>query len=402
MNYDNRVYGTKIDEIDPFFKAKREWSKVKDKILGSYINMYLKTIYRRGRPIIIVDPFSGPGQFGDGSDGSPLIITKEIEKLTKLGVEIKSIFSDVQPAHRIALKGCIEEYIQKGIAEKPLDNFTDALTRALAIGKRSTLFFYLDPYGIKDLEFETVKQIYERNPYQSTEVLINFSYKTFMRMSGNWSYDDSSDTEAAKVKQGKIDTTNRVMGGDYWIEIITDPTLDKTQREDKVVDAYMKHVRKYFTYTHAIPVKELDDSEGSIPRDNIAKYHLIFGTRSPRAVVYMNDAAYIALKPYFKQFEKGLLFPMTPSRYQPTPLETVKEEILEIVDARPLKRPDIYEKIVPKFFLEYRSKEYRAIIDDMTFKERRLFPDPRTLKKKTQLNNNTLLSSKPWPGGINS
>jgi hypothetical protein len=66
--------------------------------------------------------------------------------------------------------------------------------------------------------------IYDRDTKHSTEALINFSFRTFMRMSGNWNYADSASQVSGKVKQGKIETLNRVMGGDYWLEIITDPS----------------------------------------------------------------------------------------------------------------------------------------------------------------------------------
>ena len=94
MNDGNCNYGNRADQIHEFFKAKREWSKVKDEILGKYIACYLKTIQHRGRPIIIIDAFSGPGSFGDGSDGSPLITCKTIEKV-RHGVGIGCIFSDL-------------------------------------------------------------------------------------------------------------------------------------------------------------------------------------------------------------------------------------------------------------------------------------------------------------------
>ena len=67
-------YGSKPEQIHPFFKEKREWSKVKDRIVRDYVTCYLKTITYRRRPIIIVDAFAGPGRFEDGADGSPLII----------------------------------------------------------------------------------------------------------------------------------------------------------------------------------------------------------------------------------------------------------------------------------------------------------------------------------------
>lgn len=398
MNGNIRVYGTRASEIHPFFKKKREWSKVKDRVVGSYITCYLKTIQHRRRPILIIDAFAGPGRFGDGSEGSPLIICGAIDKVPKRGVGIACIFSDSHAAHRVALEGSLAGYIKKGIAEKPLSDFSEALSRALEVGKGSTLFFYLDPYGIKDLDFETVKQIYERDTSQSTEVLINFSFKTFMRMSGSWSYSDSASEVAQKVKAAKVETVNSVMGGDYWIGIITNPGLDKIQREDTVVSAYVDRIKQFFQYTYSIPVKELDDLGDSVPVDDLAKYHLIFGTRSPRAVLYMNDVANIALEPYFNRFKEGLLFPMTPKRYEPASQEEVKIALCKTVGGRPLTRPQIYEAVCPSFFLHYRSKDYRAVVDDLVFKEKRLFADPRTLKRKNRLNDQTLLSTKPWPG----
>lgn len=396
-NYD-RTYSTRSDQIHPFFEKKREWSKVKDKIVKDYITCYLRTIHRRGRPIIIVDAFSGPGRFGDGLEGSPLIICGLIDNAPKRGVGIACLFSDSHPAHREALEACMENYIKKGFAAKPLSDFSEALSRALEIEKGSTLFFYLDPYGIKDLDFETVKQIYERDSSQSTEVLINFNFKTFMRMSGNWSYSDSASEVARKVKEAKVETVNAVMGGDYWVDVVTDPKLNKIQREEVVVSKYMERVREFFDYTYSIPVKELDPT-GSIPADDLAKYHLIFGTRSPRAVVYMNDVAINALEPYFKQFKDGLLFDMTPERYEPCPIDEIKRTLIEVVNARPMKRPQIFEAVIPKYFMQRRQKEYRAVINELAFKEGRLFPDRRTMKRKTQLNDETLLSTKAWPGG---
>jgi len=242
-------------------------------------------------------------------------------------------------------------------------------------------------------------QIYKRDPSQSTEVLINFNFKAFMRMSGNWSYSDSGDEVARKVKQSKVETVNSAMGGDYWIGIVTNPALNKIQREDAVVGAYMDRVRAFFQYTFAIPVKETDEGGESTPADDLAKYHLIVGTRSARAVVYMNDVANIALGPYFSQFKDGLLFAMTPKRYESTSIEDVKAAILKAVNDRPLTRPQIYEAIVPDYFMRYRCKDYRAMIDALAFKEGKLFPDLRTLKRKGQLNDATMLSIKPWQGG---
>lgn len=216
-----------------------------------------------------------------------------------------------------------------------------------------------------------------------------------MRMSGNWNYNDSASEIATKVKKAKIETVNRVMGGDYWQAIVADPSLNKTQREDAVVEAYMDCVRKFFQFTFSIPVKELNEGF-DIPEDNLAKYHLIFGTRSPRAVIYMNDVAKNALNPYFNQFKEGLLFSMTPERYEQASVEEVKSAIVEAVSQKPMKRPQIYESVVTKFFLQYLIKDYRAMIDTLVFYEKKLFADPQTLIRKNKLNDRTFISIKPW------
>lgn len=396
MSQPDIQYGAGANQIDEFFKEKRQWSETKDKILGDYIDCYLKTVTGRHQPIIIIDGFAGPGKFGDDTDGSPLIICKAIDRrASRADVGIGCVFADNQAAHRQALKISIADYIQKGMASEPLMSFSEALAYALEIGRGSTLFFYLDPYGIKNMEFDTVRQIYDRSPNQSTEVLINFSYPTVRRMSGNWSYGDSSEEVSRRVKEAKVEALNGYMGGDYWLDIVTNPGLDKIQREDAVVNAYTDRVRNFFKYAYSIPVKELETSPG-VPADETAKYHLIFGTRSPRAVQYMNDVAFSAIRPYLNQFEEGLLFPMTPERFVAAPIEEVKSAIVKAVERQPMKRPEICEAIIPRYFLQYRTPDYRKMIEDLVFREGRLFADPRTLKVKDRLNNYTFIATRPW------
>ena len=390
-------YGSGPGEIHPFFQAKRPWSKVKDKIVGDYTVCYLKAVPHLRRPILIVDGFAGPGRFGDGSDGSPLIICKAINSRMGTRASMNCIFADSNPTHRVALIENLAPYIESGMCAAPHEDCAQAVARALVLGADSTLFFYLDPYGIKDLDFTMARQIYDRDRKRSTEALINFSFRTFMRMSGSWNYADSANEVSAKVKKGKIDTVNRVMGGDYWIEIITDPALNSVAREDAVVNAYLARVRQYFTYAYAIPVKERTEDAYEVPGDELARYHLIFASRSPLAVVLMNDVARNALEPYFRQFKDGLLFDLTPERFQAIDRDHTKTAIVNAVAASPLRRPEIYERVVPQFFMHYHKKDYRAMIDDLAFKEKRLYPDPRTKRRPGRLNDEVRLSASPWP-----
>jgi three-Cys-motif partner protein len=388
-----RDYGPRGDQIDPFFMRKRPWSHTKDEILGKYFDCYLKTIPRRGNSIVVVDGFSGPGSFEDGSDGSPLILCKAASAL-KTG--IVCLFADARAAHRDELKVLLAPYIHTGTAEEPYSNFSEALARAFSVGKNATLFFYLDPYGIRDLDLDLVREIYERDRSQSTEVLINISIRTLMRMSGNWSDEDAPATIAQKVKQSKVETVHRVMGTEVWQQVVTDWRLSKTEREDKLVELYVARLRQFFRYAYAIPVKDTPAS-GALPTDDVAKYHLIFGTRSPRAVRYMNDVAYNALQTYFAAFTKDFLLDFTPERYETAPDTEIKEAIMQATARRPLTRPDIYEAVIPNYFVHRSTKMYRQLIHELVFQEKRLFPNPKQLKRPNQLNDEVFLSGTPWP-----
>lgn len=397
MNY---AYGSGQDEIDPFFKEKRSWSKVKDKIVSDYVSCYLNTVHLLNRNIVLVDAFSGPGQFGDDTDGSPLIICKAINEISKRKgrrVGASCVFSDTRPAHRVALKANLAEFMRAGLCGEPFAECSEAIAHAIDTYRNSTIFFYLDPFGIRDIEFEMIRQIFERNPSSSTEVLINFNFRTFMRMSGNWGYDSSAKDIAEKVKSGKVETVNKAMGGDYWQAIVTDPRLNKLDREDAVIQAYLEQLRKYVRFAYAIPVKERTPDQMSVPVDELAHYHLIFGTRSPKAVEYMNDVALNALEPYLVQFTDGLLFDLTPERYQPAEKNTVKDAMVAAVSRQSLLRPDIYEAVIPQFFMSYRKKDHRAMLEELVYKEGRLFADPRKIKQRGKLNDEAAITSRPWP-----
>ncbi len=387
-------YGTGADEIDPFFRTKRSWSKVKDKIVGDYIVGYLRIVPQLRRPILIVDAFAGPGRFGDGSDGSPLIICNAIGERRASPAPARCVFSDAHPAHRAALTEHLASHIASGVCVAPYADCAEAIARALELGVNSTVFFYLDPFGIKELEFEMVRPIYDRDTRRSTEALINFNFRTFMRMSGNWNYSDSASEISVKVKQGKIDTLNRVMGGDYWRGIITDSSLDSLAREDAVMRAYRERVREYLPHAYTIPVKERTD-DYAVPGDQLARYHLIFATRSPRAVVLMNDVARNALAPYFRTFTEGLLFDLTPDRYQAADREHVKRTMVSAVGGSAMKRPEIYDRVVPQFFMQYHKKDYRAMLDELVA-EARLHADPNAKRRGKSLNDEVLLSASPW------
>lgn len=56
-----------------FFKVKKDWSEIKDRLLAYYLPQYFQKVLMTNKPIFYVDCFAGMGKFDDGKDGSPRI-----------------------------------------------------------------------------------------------------------------------------------------------------------------------------------------------------------------------------------------------------------------------------------------------------------------------------------------
>ena len=68
-----------------FFEKKREWSKIKDKIVAYYLKPYAAKILQNQKPLKIIDCFAGKGKFDDGEKGSPKIIASLRETIMIYG-----------------------------------------------------------------------------------------------------------------------------------------------------------------------------------------------------------------------------------------------------------------------------------------------------------------------------
>lgn len=69
-----------------FFEKKKDWSEIKDTLLGACLKPYFQKILMTRHPVFYVDCFSGKGRFDDGKPGSPMIalnVRKECMASTK-------------------------------------------------------------------------------------------------------------------------------------------------------------------------------------------------------------------------------------------------------------------------------------------------------------------------------
>ena len=154
-----------------FFRAKSDWAKVKDQLLGCYLQPYVSKILMTGRPLLYVDCFAGKGMFGDGEEGSPLIAARIIEKgisaSSAVHPRVKCVFLDRDYADDLRRNLFEREFISAMSGEykkvpEILREFSDSNTN---------VFLYVDPYGISSLDMDFFDGLVRDFP--SVELLVN-------------------------------------------------------------------------------------------------------------------------------------------------------------------------------------------------------------------------------------
>jgi len=325
-----------------FFKSKKSWSRMKDKILGSYLVPYINKVKEFKKPVVIVDGFAGCGIYGDKSEGSPFIICKILESYNKKGIKTFSILIDNDQECFKELEKNIKYYKDIGIAYTEFGDFRKIVPEIIKIAENSPMFFYIDPFGIVGLEFQHLEKIFEKVSRSSTEILVNFNYRIFYR-----------------EREKYPNLVKDVMNGDYYKEILGDKTLSDDQKEERILEKYKDLYRKYFNFVGSCPVMYKDEQD--------AKYHLIFATSHFDGLKLMND---IMGNTYREFYTAGRLFDAIPPEKR-RDLKLLERDIFNLLkELGVTNRENIKKILMPKLFMRYKEGDYNKVISKLIKKER--------------------------------
>jgi len=256
---------------DNFFQSKKPWSPYKDMILDYYLKPYLTKVCSLGKSVVVFDCFAGPGRFEDGADGSPLIIAKAIRQVTDKGKTVSAILIEEKKKYFKLLQATVKDY--QDICHTKNERFEDSANEIANIGRNSTVFVYIDPYGIKPLRFEILAGIYANiDKGSSVEVLLNFNASSLVRNGlAALKYDQQYENEEELDKSMTLKDIDAIAGGDYWRDIVTSD-ISFAEKEAQCVVAYMDLMKKYFDKVCFYSIKEkyekYDQGFGKIPKRN--------------------------------------------------------------------------------------------------------------------------------------
>jgi three-Cys-motif partner protein len=381
--------------VKDFFAAKREWSKYKDMILEYYLTPYLAKVCSIGKPVVIVDCFAGAGRFDDGTDGSPRIIAQAIVKLTSKGKPVEALLVEEKRTLFRQLEDNIREF---GSICKPIhESFEKSAAEVDRLARTHSVFVYIDPYGRKPLKFSLLSSIYRHlNSGTSVEVLMNFNSPSLVRNGraalgltkkdipeDEW-FLDSEEEAKRTMSPEEIDD---IAGGKYWRGIVSGE-MTFSEMEEACAREYMSKMSRYFQGVRDYPIKERYTHK-------IPKYRLIFGSRSPHAMLLINEAVCKARDQFLKKERvNGLLFDLRhdDEKHEPARLEDAIRIVLGEVEG--IKRRDLIVRALELVFGEYLEKEYRTAIYALQ-KKGVLY----SASGKTRFNDDELLSTRPFHGG---
>ena len=288
-----------------FFKVKKDWSRVKDTLLATYLPVYFSKVIHTGKPIAYIDCFAGKGKFDNGEDGSPRIALRErkiaIERSRYDAARIDMYFID--PVYADDLRANVSDFDssdEHGTIHVVKSTYEKAVPEILSELGDVNVFLYIDPFGIKYLGNRIIADAC-KNFKGNVEVLLNLNSFGFIReacrITGTSYRGENIDLEEQEEEAiGKSADAEHILtaiaGGDYWKRIMEEYRTDDAPTPQPSLNAEKAFSSGYrqnlstagggsFRYVLDIPIR--------IKTGGQAKYRMVYATNHPDGCIKMAD-----------------------------------------------------------------------------------------------------------------
>jgi three-Cys-motif partner protein len=344
-----------------FFERKREWSMLKDEMLEKYLEPYFEKIKRLNSDIAVIDCFAGKGRFDDGADGSPIIILRKMSA-SRANYIAHAYFIEEKYANELVIN--IAMYQGKYTLLK--ESYQSNIDTIKGICKGKNIFLYVDPYGIKTLDYRYFRQ-FKESQCKTIELLLNFNTFGFLRegcrlLLKNASLIDDTEIVYEEDDTNSIENMNNIANGDYWQSLISNFYSDRTKLKDIEIEfsnKYEAELKKIFKFVVNIPITHRIT--------NIPKYRMYYGTNSNDGLFLMVDQMNRTWKNILQISSQGQneLFDQKSESSISSSLRVFfpidfKREIKKIFDVTPsINMRDLYVKIIEISGITYSISEYR-------------------------------------------
>jgi len=355
---------------EDFFDKMHVWSERKLQLLQRYVDPAAK-ILGSIKQIYYVDGFAGRGTYRDGSKGSPIRIAELAQQYEKEGksYSFRCINVEEDDEYFANLREDTAKY--GNIVQNLHGRFADHLDYILRVIATQPTIFFLDPFGIKGIDWSAVRKIINRAA--PTDLWIRFDHIDVRRLDGNY--------EVNEKKFDILPTVYGIQDEEHLHSLLASGGTpgDRIQGSMKLYrDRLEQEFRKAkgTGYADAYPIKSLTGQD---------KYYLMFATAHEKGIALASNVVYGVEENYQRELQEYrelqeleeaqaqqlLLFPVV----EPTPEEIfldkvthLKADIWRKCKGQILSRINIHASILEKWFGRIKARHItealKALKDD--------------------------------------
>jgi three-Cys-motif partner protein len=356
-----------------FFSGERRLtSKLKHLVLRPYVKEFA---YHLGsvHPIVYyVDGFAGAGVYTSESnreDGSPLLIARLAQELRTAprGIQLRCLNVEADRERFESLEAATDGFKPHVVEHNYHSTFVDALPNILErIGDAAT-FFFIDPFGTKDIPFADLLPVFNRR--HTTEVLITLQTAGIATKAGWFAKEDSS-------KPGERETARKLTEHLAAALDVSIAELRQAWRDSLVeggTDALEERVRRWYvrrlktsTRTRFKFSKSFKVLYRPADRKSSTCFHLVFATQNQKGLYEMNNAMASALEALYADLYSGTLFPeFAEEREQQSGRAAVRREILSHFAKSVFTIEDVKRYCMQETDCVLKEGDYRALVLQM-------------------------------------
>src|SRR6266480_7730958 len=353
-----------------FFDIMHEWSERKLQLLTQYVDPAAKILGRINQ-IYYVDGFAGRGTYRDGAIGSPIRIAELAQQYKREGKTYSFRCINVEEDDDYFTNLQKETAKFGSIVQNLHGRFADHLDYILRVIGTQPAIFFLDPFGIKGIDWSAIRKIINRAA--PTDLWIRFDYIDVRRLDGNY-----------EVNEKKFDILPTVFGiqdEEYLHSLLAsgDTSGDRIQT---CMELYRDQLEREFKrakrtgYADAYAIKSLTGQD---------KYYLIFATAHEKGRVLASNIVYGVEENYQRELQEyqelqELEGVQAEQLYLIPPIEPTVEEIFQDkvthlkadiwrkCKGQKLSRINIHASILKKWFgrikASHMTEALKALKDD--------------------------------------
>jgi len=350
---------------DDFFDELKEWSERKLLLLENYTAAASKIMGIAGQ-VYYIDGFAGEGFYEDGSKGSPVRVAElalNYQSEAK-SYALKCINIEENEKRFANLQAATSEY---GTLVLNLQGtFVENVDRILRKVSNQAVICFLDPFGIKGIDWVAVEKIIQRGHGTRTDIWIRFDTQILSRLYGFF----DSRTSGADKKFGILPRVFGIHDKNHLYNLLKGETSE--ERLQKALKVYEGNLIESFRrvrgsgFAASYPIKSLSGQ---------CKYYLVFATSHPKGAILASEVVCGIEETYQRELQEYrdrqslqlALFPLEPTEEEifNEKVKALQSDILNTCRGKTLQQIDVYMSIWEKWFGKIKSPHMTAALNSL-------------------------------------